>query len=186
MRTTMANMDSVAFAPHGPDRMTVQFPVSLGASERPFFLGGTTRRPVSLWRWTSDPDGVDEAVGTSYGTGTPRSGAMQLTHTASFTDGQWLLQLTRPLASSDTATAPSLPVGRPIPIAFFASDGSNGEDAMRSSVSTWYALYLDVPTPPRVFATPIVAMALTAGLGALAVRNAQRRRPPERSTSEEQ
>ena len=77
-------------------------------------------------------------------------------------------------------------MGQAIPIAFFAADGSSGEDAVRSSVSTWYALYLDVPTEPRVYAVPLVAMALTAGLGAVAVRNAQRgRRKPKRSTSEE-
>ena len=186
MRTAMANADSAAFAPHGPDRFTVQFPARTTEGERPFFLGGTQRRPVHLWRWTSSPDRVEEAVGTALGAATPRSGAVEVTHAAQFSDGEWRLQLVRSLAPADTAAAPTFPVGRAIPIAFFASDGSNGEDDVRTAVSTWYALYLDVPTPPRVYATPIVAMALTAGLGALAVRNAQRRRrDPERSTREE-
>ena len=184
MQTAMANADSVPFAPHGPDLFTVQFPARDVGGERPFFLGGTTRRPVYLWRWTSNPDRSEEAIGTKFGTATPRAGAPQLAHVASFTDGQWRLQLTRPLVSSDSAAAPSLPEGRAIPIAFFAADGSNGEDVVRSSVSSWYSLYLDVPTPPRVYAAPLLAVALTAGLGAVAVRNAQRRREPKRSTSE--
>jgi DMSO reductase family type II enzyme heme b subunit len=187
MQTAMENMDSTAFAPHGPDRMTVQFPMSLVDGQRPYFLGGDARRPAHLWRWTSAPDGIEEARGTGLGTATPRAGASTLTHVARFADGEWQLLVTRALASSDSAAAPTFPVGRAIPIAFFAADGSNGEDAIRTSVSAWYALYLDVPTPPRVYATPILAMALTAGLGALAVRNAQRRRrEPERPTSEEQ
>jgi hypothetical protein len=147
---------------------------------------GSSRRPVYLWRWSSNPDRSEEARGTKFGTATARAGGPQLAHSATFADGEWRLQLTRPIASSDTAAAPSFPVGQAIPIAFFAADGSSGEDAVRSSVSTWYALYLDVPTSPRVYAAPLVAMALTAGLGAAAVRNAQRgRRKPKRSTSEE-
>jgi hypothetical protein len=76
--------------------------------------------------------------------------------------------------------------GRAIPIAFFAADGSNGEDDVRGSVSAWYAIYLDVPTPRRVYVAPAAAMLLTAGLGFMAVRQAQRReRIVRRSTTEE-
>jgi DMSO reductase family type II enzyme heme b subunit len=165
----------------------VQLPPTSTDGERPYFLGGSTRRPAHVWRWTSEPDGVDEGVTTGLGTFMPRSGTPQVTHGARFADGEWRLQLTRALVPADTTTAPTLPVGRAIPIAFFAGDGSNGEDEVRGAVSAWYALYLDVPRSSRVYVAPLSAMVLTAGLGILVVRNARRRgRHPERSTPEEQ
>ena len=184
--TTLADPDSAGAAAHGPDRFTVQFPATLDDGERPYFLGGTARRPVHLWRWTSEPDAVAEGTGAGLGKFTARAGAAELTHAARFVDGEWQLQLTRALVPRDTSASPALPVGRAIPIAFFASDGSNGEDEMRTAVSTWYALYLDVPTSPRVYVTPLVAMVLTAGFGVLVGRSARGRgRHPDRPTTEE-
>src|SRR3989441_3828575 len=65
--------------------------------------------------------------------------------------------------------------GRAIPVAFFAWDGSNGEHDTRMAVSAWYFLALDQPTPPRVYLSPVVAMAVTLGLGMLVAVRAQRR-----------
>jgi hypothetical protein len=42
------------------------------------------------------------------------------------------------------------------------------------AISTWYFLALDQPVPARVFISPVVAMALTLGLGMLVVLRAQR------------
>ena len=64
--------------------------------------------------------------------------------------------------------------GRAVPVALFVADGSNGEDDVRSAVSTWYAIHLDVPTPARVYAAPVVTVLLTAGLGLLLITRAQR------------
>jgi hypothetical protein len=53
-------------------------------------------------------------------------------------------------------------------------------------VSAWYAIHLEVPTPPRVYVTPAATMLLTAALGVLVVRRAQRReRESQRPTPEE-
>jgi hypothetical protein len=57
---------------------------------------------------------------------------------------------------------------------------------VRGAVSAWYAIYLDVPTPTRVYVAPGLTMLLTAGLGLMLVRQAQRReRNAERSNPEE-
>jgi hypothetical protein len=105
---------------------------------------------------------------------------------AAFADGEWALQIVRPLVPADTAGAPTFVAGRAIPMAFYAADGSNGEDAMRGSVSAWYAIYLDVPVSGGVYLAPLSTMLLTAGLGLVLVRQAQRRdRGSARSTSEE-
>ena len=103
-----------------------------------------------------------------------------------YDQGQWRLQLTRALVPRDTSTVPAFSLGTPIPIAFFAADGSNGEDDLRGAVGAWYAIYLDVPTPPRVYIAPAATMLLTAGLGVLVVARAQRReRNSRRATKEE-
>ena len=64
--------------------------------------------------------------------------------------------------------------GESLPIAFYAADGTDAEDDVRGSVSAWFAIYLDVPTPPSVFVVPFVVVFVTAGLGLVIVRQAQR------------
>lgn len=168
--------DDTTALPHGPDRLVVQFPGRVtDEMERPYFLGGSTRRPVHLWRWRSDPDRLEEGSATELGQFVPAAGAPQVAHVAQFQDGEWQLQLTRALVPADTASAPALPPGIAIPIAFYAADGSSGEDSVRGAISSWYAVYLDVPASSRVFVQPIVAAMLTAGLGVLVVIRAQRR-----------
>lgn len=42
--------------------------------------------------------------------------------------------------------------GQTIPIAFYAWDGSNGEQNLVGSLSSWFSLVLEPRTPPSVFA----------------------------------
>lgn len=177
--TTVTAQDGPVATQQGSDRLALQFPASSGdGSELPYFLGGSTRRPVQLWRWTSAPDRVD--VGTARGLGTfAAAGADTIAHVARYDAGQWQLQLVVPLqaptGAADTTRSPRLVPGRAVPFALFVADGSNGEDDVRGAVSTWYAIHLDVPTPTRVYAAPAVTVLLTAGLGALLIARAQRR-----------
>ena len=171
---TVARDDTTALV-QGPDRLLVQFPVQVtDDTERPYFLGGSTRRPVHLWRWASDQTSVEEGSGTGLGRFAPASRS-QVTHAARFDQGEWQLQLTRSLLPADTTKAPTFTPGRAIPIGFLAADGSSGEDLHRAAISAWYAVYLDVPTPTRVYVQPVVAAMLTAGLGLFVVARAQRR-----------
>ncbi|HEV8612486.1 MAG TPA: hypothetical protein VGQ73_03180, partial [Gemmatimonadales bacterium] len=97
------------------------------------------------------------------------------THTARFEKGEWQLQLVGPLVPADTAASPAFHPGEAVPIALFAADGSNGESEVRGAVSAWYSIYLEVPTPARVYIQPVLAGLLTAGLGMFAIYRAQRR-----------
>jgi len=174
MRDALADGDAPVPERQGPDRLSVQFPARLpGDLELPYFLGGSTRRPVYLWRWSSQADRLEEGRGTGLGRFSPVPG--QAVGVARYDRGEWALQVTRPLQPADTAAALAFPPGRTIPIAFAAADGSNGEDEVRGAISAWYALYLDVPTPARVYLAPVLAAVITAGLGLAAVRQAQRR-----------
>src|SRR2546427_78635 len=169
--------DSVAArADLQPDEIAVEFPRSIPAGmERPYFLMGTATDPVYQWRWTSAPRqaaaGLARGVGRfdALGAGGAPGGE------ARFADGQWRLVFTRALATADTANELQFEAGRAIPVAFFAWDGSNGEHDTRMAVSAWYFLALDQPTPPRVYLSPVVAMAVTLGLGMLVAVRAQRR-----------
>ena len=173
LQPAVQDLDGPAPSKQGPDRFWVQFPKQVTAEgERPYFLGGTRQKPVYLWRWASAPEAAEEGTGAGFGQFTP--GPAETSHTAIYDQGQWQLQYTRSLVPADTAAAPTFTPGLAIPVAFFAADGSNGETELRGSVSSWYAIYLDVPTPSTVYLAPVVAVLLTAGLCFFAVRSAQR------------
>jgi DMSO reductase family type II enzyme heme b subunit len=144
--------------------------------ERPYFLFGTGRDPVNLWDWTSDQAGAREMVGRGIGALEEQPPESQGTSAdATWDNGQWRVLFTRALATDDPASDVQFPMSEAVPVAFFAWDGDNGESGARSSVSSWYFVYLTEPTPPTVLVAPLLAMALTAGLGLVVVARAQRR-----------
>lgn len=162
-----------------PDRLVVQFPATMPTGfERPYFLMGSPTQPVYQWRWSSAP--LPEGAATAgLARGIERfdslaAGASSVRSQAVYDEGQWQVVFTRSLATADSSAQLQFPTGRPIPVAFFAADGSNGETGTRLGVSAWYFLALDVPVSSRVFVFPLVAAVLTFGLGLSLVRRAQR------------
>ncbi|HJS42740.1 MAG TPA: c-type cytochrome [Gemmatimonadales bacterium] len=159
-----------------PDQLAVQFPVAIPTGmERPYFLMGNASGPVYQWRWSSSsPDAAVAGLarGVERFDALPGSGVAAQ---AVYDHGQWRIVLTRALASPDTGSQLPFLSGRPIPVAFFAWDGSNGEHGTRMAASTWYFLALDEPVPARVFISPVLAMMLTLGLGMLVVWRAQQK-----------
>ncbi len=159
-----------------PDQVAVQFPMALSSgNERPYFLMGSSSGPVYQWRWTSAPRRVvaGRATGIDSFDSLPASGG--LAAQAVYDQGQWRVVITRALATPDSSSQLQFAFGRAIPIALFAWDGSNGEHGSRMAVSTWYFLALDRPTPPGTYISPVIAMAITVGLGMLVIARAQRR-----------
>ncbi len=176
MAAAVTDVDGPVPTGQSGDRFHVQFPLRLtDGMERPYFLGGDARRPVYDWRWSSAPDRLEEGTATGLDRFNAAPGGPQVTHAAVYDQGQWRLQLTRVLVPADSAAALTFVEGRAIPVAFFAADGSDGEVGLRGSVSAWYAVYLDVPTPVSAFVTPLVAVLLTAGFGIMVLWRAQRR-----------
>ncbi|MCZ6758812.1 MAG: hypothetical protein O7D29_00335, partial [Gemmatimonadetes bacterium] len=130
----------------------------------PYFLGGDARRPVYQFRWTSQPNALE--VGTATGMGSfSGSASSDVRYLADFDAGEWSLQITRSLTTSEDSPATTFVPGEPIPIAFYVADGTSGEDDMRGSVSAWYSIYLNVPMPASVYIAPVIATVLTAVLG---------------------
>ena len=170
-----------------PDAFALQFPFTIPTGmERPYFLMGNAREPVYLWRWQSRPSVPTEARARGFGRIEPLAvGEAPVRAEAVFDEGQWRLVFRRALVTPDSTERLQFRTGEAIPVAFFAWDGSNGEEGGRAAISTWYYVYLDRPTPGTVYATPAVAMLLTAGLGFGVVARAQRRESRARSQDPE-
>ena len=174
---TMASDDSSpppSAAEPWPDQLAVQFPRHIpDGMERPYFLMGAATDPVYQWRWTSQPRRAVAGLarGIDQFDALPSAPAAQ----AVYDHGEWRVVFTRALATPDTANDVQLATGRAIPVAFFAWDGSDGEQGSRMAVSTWYFLALDRPTPASVVVSPLIAMVVTLGLGMLVIVRAQRR-----------
>lgn len=177
IRRVYANMsqdDTVPAALH-PDQLVLQFPRTIPTGmERPYFLMGNAQEPAYQWRWTSAGGG---AVTAGNARGLDRFDAVSgsgLTGQARFDRGEWSVVFRRALATADSSNELQFRTGRAIPLSFFAWDGSNGEYGGRMALSSWYFLALDEPTPLRVYVSPVIAVALTLGLGMLWIRRAQR------------
>ena len=176
---SVAGDDSTRTPALWPDRLAVQFPRAIpegaGVLERPYFLMGSATQPVYQWRWTSGPGG-GAVAGLARGIdrfdplpGDPLGGQ------AVYHQGEWGVVFSRSLATADTANQLQLRTGQAVPVALFAGDGANGETGTRMAVSAWYYLALDIPIQASVFISPILAAALTLGLGLIVVRRAQHR-----------
>lgn len=161
----MTDVDGPHMPQQGPDIFSVMFPLQPSEGmELPYFLGGDARRPVYQFRWTSRPNALE--VGTANGMGSfSGSASSDVRYLADFDAGEWSLQITRSLTTSEDSPATTFVPGEPIPIAFYVADGTSGEDDMRGSVSAWYSIYLNVPMPASVYIAPVIATVLTALLG---------------------
>ncbi|MGH7410842.1 MAG: c-type cytochrome, partial [Candidatus Methylomirabilis sp.] len=160
-----------------PDALALQFPAgTLEGSERPYFLMGDSRQPAYLIRWRSDAAQVEELAAAGLGRLQPRPAGESAgaTGAASYQDGQYRLQVTRPLAAKGGG-APRIERGRFMPIAFLAWDGGNGESGNKMSISTWYYLFLEAPASTKTFVYPPLAAMLTVGVELLIVRRVRRR-----------
>ena len=67
--------------------------------------------------------------------------------------------------------------GEFFPVAFWAWDGSEGDDGPKASVSTWYYARLEPPASKRKFVVPPVAALLAGVVEVGLARWARRRRP---------
>ena len=107
----------------------------------------------------------------------PLSGTQpgSLTADAVYDAGEWRLMLRRTMDAGEVEERLGFEAGRAIPMARFAWDGSNGESGTQGAIGSWYFLYLDQPTANSVYVTPVLATLLTAALGVVIVRRAQRR-----------
>jgi hypothetical protein len=176
-----APLSGAASVPQSPDAIAIWFPREIPSGmERPYFFMGSARDPVYVWHWQSRGAVQEmEARGPGLLASLPGNGN-GLTGAAGFDQGRWRVVLRRPLAAADSARALTFLPGQPIPMALFAWDGDNTERGTRGSLSTWYFVSLEEPVSGTLYATPLLATLLTAGLGIAVVGRAQRREKQRR------
>jgi DMSO reductase family type II enzyme heme b subunit len=158
-----------------PDMLALQFPTGPGAGDRPYFLMGDGSNPVYLLTWRAGT-GVGEASGAGAGKMTPQAGeALQAKGQTVYDAGQYRAVIRRPLAPADAQDFVFRP-GEFFPVAFWAWDGSEGDDGAKAAISTWYYARLDPPASRRQFIVPPVAALVTGAAGMGLARWARRRR----------
>lgn len=141
-----------------PDSVVVQWPLKLEKGvAKPYFLGGDRRRPTYQWVWSAER-GARELKAKGLGSETPFERTI-IRYSAAYRDGQWKVVFKRKLTTEEKDRL-NFVEGVFIPVAFNAMDGSNGEKGKRRSISTWYYLILEPPTPLRVYLFPPVALIL--------------------------
>ena len=102
----------------------------------------------------------------------------QITSTAAWDQGRWRVVMKRPLLTEDKIDVQFIP-GKFIPVAINAWDGSNGEHRLIMSLSSWYFLVLETPTPLAPFIYAGLAIFFTGLFGVWLTRRAQLK--PERA-----
>ncbi|MDP2751387.1 MAG: c-type cytochrome [Rhodocyclaceae bacterium] len=140
----------------GADSVTVQLPTTDTGNVKPYFLLGNKGHPVDLWQWSAKEGGSRM---TATGAATPRE-LGNLIGEGGYKDGQYRVLLRRSLKGGENEV--SFEPGKFTPIAFHLRDGDNGEEGMKMSLSTWYAVLPEPTMPLTVWLWPF-------GIGFLAL-----------------
>ncbi len=154
------------------DSIALQFPVKPPqGTKKPHFYRGGSSDQVHLWVWKADQSeagqrGTEEgnARGWKQPIKVQADEKQQVSGGASWDQGRWTVVMKRPLKTDDKNDV-QFERGIFIPMALNAWDGSNGEHGLIMSLSTWYFVFLEAPTPMSVYAYALLAFLTTGGLG---------------------
>ncbi len=171
------------------DSIALQFPIKPAQGTRkPHFLRGEPSNPVHLWVWKADLDAAGEpAVVEALARGWKQpykpqaEDEQQITSTAMWDQGQWRVVMKRPRITEDKNDV-QFTNGTFIPLAINAWDGSNGENGLIMSLSTWQYVILEAPTPIKVYLYAVLAILVTGALGFWLMRKAERAGAEEAET----
>lgn len=134
------------------DRIGLQFPAKMPESaEKPYFIMGDPDHAVQMVTWNAG--GVTEEINAKGPEAITQQAGVQFLGKGNYKNGQYRLVLKRTLKTGDADDIQIAP-GTFVPIAFSAWDGSNGDHDTARSVSAWYHLLLELPTPPTRYIYP--------------------------------
>ena len=163
------------------DAVAMQFPVKPPTGTgKPHFFRGSSSDQVQLWVWNADLAEVGKRAtieGNARGwrqpiTDQPET-AQQITGGAVWDQGRWRVVMRRPLRTEDKNDVQFEP-GVFIPMALNAWDGSNGEHGLIMSLSSWYYVFLEGPTPLRIYVNAALAFLIAGALGLWLARRERR------------
>ena len=153
---------------HPADAVRMQFPVTLSdGPEKPYFYLGDKSNPVNLWYWRASAEAAIEQNAKGH-----KEDALvqqeknDVQAEANYSDGRYRVLFIRPLDTGDENDITFTP-GKFIPLAVAAFDGEQDEQGNRATVSAWYYVMLEPPTPMKVYVMPpLVGLAfIGAGIG---------------------
>jgi DMSO reductase family type II enzyme heme b subunit len=162
------------------DSVALQFPVKLPeGTKKPHFMRGDSSQAVHLWVWKADLDAdgeraVEEAVARGWKQ-QPKIQAeeqQQIDSKATWDQGRWRVVMKRPRITEDKSDVQFM-AGKFIPVSLNAWDGSNGEHGLIMSLSTWHYVFLETPTPVKVYVYAVLAVLITGSLGYWLMRKAE-------------
>ena len=172
MSATLYSDDPPPAAAPLADGFAIQFPLQVPqGTERPYFLMGDGQNPVYVWHWDSR-SGVTARRARGLGEFEMLEPG-GLTGEAMHVDGEWRLMFRRSVSAAAEGEGLTFTEGVAIPLGFFAWDGSSAEDVRRSAVSGWYYIYLEAPRSAAMYAVPLIAALIAAGLLSLVIARAQ-------------
>lgn len=163
------------------DSISVQFPTKIPESlKKPYFAMGDSSGAVNLWTWRAywnegfgsvieapetEPGEVFEmnAKGFKNISRQPIE-SQNVTGKGVYHNGRWKVVLKRSLKTEDAKGDMQFEIGKLIPIAFAAWDGSNSDVGAQKSVSAWYYVILEKPVPRTIFAYVLVAIIMGASI----------------------
>ncbi|MDP6389848.1 MAG: ethylbenzene dehydrogenase-related protein [Alphaproteobacteria bacterium] len=163
------------------DQIALQFPIKPPeGTKKPHFFRGKPSNPVHLWVWKADlAEGGKRAVVEAVSRGwrqKPKAQAQakqQIAGKASWNQGRWRVVMKRPLVTDDKNDV-QFAAGAFIPMAVNAWDGSNGEHGLIMSLSTWHYVFIEAPTPMRVYIFTVLAVLIVGGIGFWLMRKVER------------
>jgi len=79
-------------------------------------------------------------------------------------NGKWKVMITRPLITGDKKIDIQFETGKLIPYALAVWDGSNKEIGGQKSITSWYYLTLEMPTPKSVYFYVIIAVIMAVSI----------------------
>ncbi len=154
------------------DSIELQFPLKIPqGAESPYFFLGQPDKPVILWRWNADwneeakrKTPVEElnAKGPENPVAAQPPEGQEVIGKGTWKDGRWRVVMMRPLVPKDQDKDIVFEVGKLIPIAFHAWDGSNGERGLLSSISSWTYLFMESPATWWLYIYAVMGTAVAA------------------------
>lgn len=181
-----AQADKISDPGIAEDAVAIQLPMEIPKGmEKPYFLMGDAVKPVNIWQWRSGTADMPQSVRLLDGRGVGDfeerdAAAAGIQGEGVYRNGTWRVVIRRPLMTSEPDKDIQFGKGKFIPIAFFAWDGSNGENGSKHTMTTWYWLLLAPSTGARPFLIALAVMALIAGAEFWWLRSASRKGPEAR------
>jgi DMSO reductase family type II enzyme heme b subunit len=153
---------------HPSDAVRAQFPVTLSdGAEKPYFYLGDNTHPVNLWYWkASDNAAIEQNAKGHKEDALVQQEKNDIQASANYSNGHYRVLFSRPLDTGDQNDITFTP-GKFVPLSVTVFDGEQDEQGNRATISGWYYVMLEPPTPMSVYVMPpLVGLAfIGAGIG---------------------